>query len=82
MALVLSTRQEWTSTRSSDCTFPPNRERVPKRKQNHHDIQENLEIQDFMLKVHPKTTSNLSPKTFPFKVWNLDNKTNLEALVL
>jgi hypothetical protein len=33
-------------------------------------------------KVHPKTLKDLSPKTFPLKVWNLDNKTNLEVRVL
>jgi hypothetical protein len=55
MALVLSTRQEWTSTRSSDCTFHLTEKEFPKGNKTHHYIQENLEIQDFMLKVHPKT---------------------------
>jgi hypothetical protein len=85
MALVFSTRQEWTSTRSSDYTFPPQPRKSFQFHGNKtlHNIQVHgaLDIQG-LPKVHPKTLKDLSPKTFPFKVRNLDNKTNLEVRVL
>jgi hypothetical protein len=55
MALVLSTRQEWTSTNLAIVLFHLTEKEFPEGNKIHHDLQENLEIQDFMLKVHPKT---------------------------